>query len=148
VFRFSVLVFDKIGAPFRHPAFSVLPQAIYPILMGSRPGPAPAQPAATPRVTLTRATLPAAPPQALRVEQGMPKRPWLYRSGDPATNPTLAYGNSLPSLVPSAQRLRRERLRRVSVSSPILGSNAECSFPLHLSDSALCFSALPACQAD
>jgi hypothetical protein len=45
----------------------------------------------------------------------------------------------LPSLVPSVQRLGRERLHRVSVSGPIFGSNAECAFPLHLqvSDSAL-----------
>jgi hypothetical protein len=56
------------------------------------------------------------------------------------------------------RRLRRERLRRVSVSRPgrfqvsesgssqLSQCRAECAFPLHLPDSARCgFSALPAC---
>ena len=62
----------------------------------------------------------------------------------PPPTPTPAYRNSLPSLGLPAQRLRRERLRRVSVSRPTFGSSAECAFPLHPSDSAPCFSALPA----
>ena len=51
----------------------------------------------------------------------------------PLATPNSGNGNSLPFLEPSAQRLRRERLRRVSVSRPISGYNAECAFPLHLS---------------
>ena len=63
VFRLSVLAVDKTSTPPRRTALGA-PTSDLSDPCGLPP--APAQPAATPRVTLTRATLPAAPPQALR----------------------------------------------------------------------------------
>jgi hypothetical protein len=171
VFRLSVLALDKTSTPLRRTALCA-PTSDLNDPCGLPP--APAQPAATPRVTLTRATLPAAPPPALRAPTRKDALVRCFRLSSTAshhlgwswecvrglgcTGPAIppptptpaAYGNSMPSLRPSSQRLRRERLRRVSVSRPTFWSNAECAFPLHPSDSApcQCFSALPACQTD
>jgi hypothetical protein len=84
-----------------------------------------------------------------RMELGMRPRPRLHRSGDPATNLHSGIGEltALPwAFGPTASP--RAAARRVSVSRPIFGSNAERAFSLHPSDSDLCFSALPACQTD
>jgi hypothetical protein len=140
---FSILVFDKTRVPLHHSAFCA-PASDLSDPCGLPP--APARLAATPRVTLTRATLPAALPQALHAptwtvtdalvccfrksrlppfHSFSPSRiiigAWnaLAASAAPVRRsrhqPLLRHAGtnsySLPSLGPSAQRRRRERLR-------------------------------------
>ena len=133
----------------------------------ARAGP---RPDASPRDTLTRATLPAAPPQALRATTQTAGRflsravfspsGWngeciaasaARRPGDPATDPHSGTRDSLPSHGRfRGQRLRRERLRRHQCPARFFGSPAECAFPsppFRFCSSV--FSALPAaCQID
>ena len=133
--------------PLRVPRVSIDPRG--------NPARAGLEPDASPRDTLTRATLPAAPPQALRahhsdrstplsrsvslsltashprVGAGNVSRPLLRcRHGEPATDPTPAHGTHCPPIgrfrvqAPSARAPSAQ-----SVSRPIFGSSAECTFP-------------------
>jgi hypothetical protein len=90
-------------------------------------------------------------PYRMDSELGMRSRPRLHRSGDPATNPHSGIREltALPwAFGPAASPRAAAPRFSVPPAGPTFGSNAECAFPLHLSDSALCFSALPACQTD
>jgi hypothetical protein len=116
------------------------------------------RPDASPRDTLTRATLPVAPPPALpplrppdtsclapspsptashpRVGTGNAIAAFAARrSGDPATDPHSGTRDSMPSPWPlrgqrlRRKRLRRERLRRNQCPARFFGSSAECAFP-------------------
>jgi hypothetical protein len=124
--------------------------------------------------TLTRATLPAAPPPALRaIPHGSLDTPVMLRPSPHSFSPSgwppgsgecsIAASESAaasrpgdPATDPHSGSLRHERLRRNQCPARLFGSSAECTFPsppfkfrfsLRLAGCSLCFSALPAIGA-
>ena len=132
------------------------------------------RPDAFPRGPLSRATLPAALPQALRAIHtprappcpacrlsllltALHPRVWSGECscslgytdpGDPATDPHSGIRDSLPSHGRSAARAFGASGSAASLSRPISGPMPSVHSPLRTSDSALCYQRVAACQTD